>query len=314
MSASTTFFWAAVLNATSRCTAHACRLQKAHPVMLPRELQALPWNALHGHRKAHWLPGCSLQAGHDVAPCRSLDASCQASQHPVKANIQSVQDLQSIAERSCAGQHAAAGLTWISLPSSRCCSAVVSSLSISSSLKATLISTAESWSLASEVLSSSPSLQDATSFWMSMFLLSLHASGPYKLCRNGGQLVQGTPADERACWQIQGLGNRRRSDSKSLMLHRPQEAEMGAAGSIQILACAIGAAAEYCAGCRWVHHKGSRAWHIAHTIAHDWQRQPPPHRSLTWGQVFVLNGVHKLGAKQLTLQYSTRCNASSEHF
>ena len=62
-----------------RCAAHACRLQTAHPVMLPCELQALPWNALHRQMKAHW-------AGHHAAPC-SRSSSYQASKHPLKADI-----------------------------------------------------------------------------------------------------------------------------------------------------------------------------------------------------------------------------------
>ena len=117
--------------------------------------------------------GCPLHAGHDAAPCSSL--------HSIKLHRALSKKICSPCRTSTRWLQgpvlATAGFTWMSLPSSRCCSAVVSSLSISSSLKATVISTAESWSLAAELLSSSSSLQEATSFWTSMLQLSLHAAG-----------------------------------------------------------------------------------------------------------------------------------------
>lgn len=189
-----TLFWAAVLGpeATSGCTAHACRLQGAYPVMLPCELQTLPWNALHSHKQAHCLRvarcrlGTMLHHAEAFMQAAKLHSTCP--QQTCSLCRTSTRWLQGLVRRSMPQWTPAQNFTWMSLPSSRCCSAVVSSLSTSSSLKATQISTAESWSLASEVLSSSPSLQETTSFWMSMLLLSLHAAGPYNLCRNGGQL------------------------------------------------------------------------------------------------------------------------------
>ena len=183
----------------------------------------------------------------------------------------------------------------MSLLSSRCCSAVVSSLSISSSSKVTLISTAESWSLASEVLSSSPSLKDATSFWMSMFLLSLHAAGPYKLCRNGGQQVlHRAPQwveEATSTFRGQATGDDLLAKLSCCTRHKKQkwaafriwkggaeqkckcltcltQNQQPHLAWVRIITCAANSTLwtswlRSCAGCRWGHPQGSRTGHTA---------------------------------------------------